>query len=122
MSAAVEELADAFLRSECAVPLLGSGAPPPDTLARRDGGRPPMLRDELRYSTPDLLAVERRVVDAAVNGKTGEVGMADGEAVRVALVRRSFLTLVEGRMVHVAPNGSGWSTLMCRPSGPSLGA
>ena len=73
----VERLADAFLGSERAVALLGRRTPRVDALRRRDGRRPPMLREEVRYSTPELLAVEQAIVDAAVSGVGTAVGMAE---------------------------------------------
>jgi conjugative relaxase-like TrwC/TraI family protein len=99
-SAALEKLADAFLRSGDSVPLLGSDAPPPDALRRADGRRAPLVGDELRYSTPDLLAIEQRIVDAAVNGAASQVGLGREQAVSSALARRGFLSAEQQAMVR----------------------
>jgi conjugative relaxase-like TrwC/TraI family protein len=99
-SSALEEIADAFLRSESSVPLLGGRAPLPETMRRADGRLAPLLRDELRYSTPELLAIEQRIIEAAVNGATRRVGLAQGNALRSALARRAFLSSEQQAMVR----------------------
>jgi conjugative relaxase-like TrwC/TraI family protein len=99
-SEAIEQLADSFLRSEFAVPLVGADRPPADPLRRRDGRVAPLLRDELRFSTPELLAIEQRIVDVAVRNARLGVGLAGKEWTEAAVHRRPFLSAEQVRMVR----------------------
>ena len=96
----VEELADAFIASARAVALLGSARPPADVLRVRGRARVPLLRDELRYSTPELLAIERAIVETALEGVDLPNGIADPAAVAAALARRPFLSDEQQSMVR----------------------
>lgn len=70
----LDDLVDEFVTSTAAVTL--SGAKPPD-VALEDGRSVPSQPDYRRFSTPEMLAVERRVLDAAA-ARAGEgVGVVD---------------------------------------------
>jgi hypothetical protein len=73
--------------------LLGSARPPADAMRVRGRVRAPLLRDELRYSTPELLATERAIVETAHDGPDAQVGIAEPATVEAAHARRpSFPT------------------------------
>ena len=99
-SEAIERLADMFLASDRAVPLLGPGRPLDDPLRRGDGRVAPLLRDELRYSTPELLAIEQRIVDMALHNGPLRVGLAAADWVEAAVGRRPFLSAEQAQMVR----------------------
>jgi conjugative relaxase-like TrwC/TraI family protein len=84
--AAVEEAADAFLRSQHAVPLLvphrGDGRP---VAIRLQTGRQVVLPREPVYSTPELLTVEHRIVSRADQARGGGFGIADVESTERAI-------------------------------------
>ena len=67
-AAELEDAADRFLRSERAV-VLAVGSARADVLRRRDGRVVPLVADERVYSTPELLALERRVLEHAIDGQ-----------------------------------------------------
>ena len=95
----IERLADTFLGSDRAVPLLGPSRPATDPLRLGDGRVAPLLRDELRFSTPELLAVEQSIVDVAVRHARLGAGLASVESVDAAIRRRPFLSAEQARMV-----------------------
>jgi conjugative relaxase-like TrwC/TraI family protein len=106
-SKAIEQLADGFLASERAAPLLGTSRPPGDPLRRSDGRVAPLLQDERRYSTPDLLAIEQRIVGVAVGNARLRVGLATDHAVEATLGRRPFLAAEQTSMVRRLTQGGG---------------
>jgi conjugative relaxase-like TrwC/TraI family protein len=92
-AAAVEQLADRFLASDRVVPLVPSSTDPETRLAfrRRDGRVLPVTREEWIYSTPELLSLERRLIDTAVAGQGAKAGQAGETAVRSAIAARPTL-------------------------------
>lgn len=106
-SAEIEELADGLLGSGRAVALHGSARPPGDVIRLHRGGRAPLVRDELRYSTPELLTIEQRIVETALDGANLGVGVAHPEAVAAALARRPFLSGEQHAMVRRLTSDGG---------------
>ncbi len=89
----LEALADRFLASSRVVPLLPADEAREEHVAfrRRDGRVLPLAREERSYSTPELLALERRVVDTAVHSGNAGAGQATDSAVRGAVAARQTL-------------------------------
>jgi conjugative relaxase-like TrwC/TraI family protein len=83
-SVVLEQLADEFLQSDRTVPLLEPGA----------------RSHELRYSTPELLAIEQRIVEQAINQDQVPAGVAGEGEVEDALARRQFLSPEQVVMVR----------------------
>lgn len=92
-AAVLEATADCFLGSEHVVPLVPSDADAEARLAfrRKDGRLLPLVREEWLYSTPELLALEQRVVETAVGGQSARAGEAQPDAVRQAIEARPTL-------------------------------
>jgi hypothetical protein len=92
----VERLADRFLATHRAVLLLpgaqqeGSGSP----------GSVSERRDERRYSTPELLAIEERIVGVAIRGTGQPAGRARREDVEAAIARRPYLAPEQRTMIR----------------------
>jgi conjugative relaxase-like TrwC/TraI family protein len=89
-AAEIEDVADRFLRSERAV-VLAVGTARPDGLRRKDGRVVPLVPDERVYSTPELLALEKRVLDGAVGAQAAGVAVARDEVVERAIRERSTI-------------------------------
>lgn len=85
-SARVERFADRFLTTPRAVALIGDPADVQE-------------RDAVRYSTPEILAIEQRIVDVAVAGMHERVGIADPSDVIAACTRRAYLSDEQRAMV-----------------------
>ncbi len=99
------EWADFFLDSEHSVRLTGRS----DAAIRRSSGRIVSARiDEARFSTPDMLATERRLIDTAV-GRVGDgVGQADHRHVDTAIAERPSMSDEQKQMVwRVCFSGAG---------------
>ena len=79
---------------------VGPRRPLDDPLRRGDGRVAPLLRDELRYSTPELLAIEQRIVDMALHNGPLRVGLAAADWVEAAVGRRPFLSAEQAQMVR----------------------
>jgi conjugative relaxase-like TrwC/TraI family protein len=94
--ASLEDLADEFLSSQRAV------------LVTVDRGL-----DEPRYSTPELLNLERGLVDQAERRVTEQTAVVAGEHVRAALAARPGLDEDQAAMVHqVTGDGAGISLVV----------
>jgi conjugative relaxase-like TrwC/TraI family protein len=102
----LEGLADAFLTSPRAV-VLAEGSP--RTLLRRTDGRLiPLARTERTYSTLELLTLEQRILDHAVEGQAAVLGLARPHALERSLRRRPSLTTEQAEMVrHLTSDGRG---------------
>lgn len=87
----IEALADDFLDSPAVVPIVDTI----DRLSHRDIVRRPDGRivtsdpNEQRYSTPELLAIEQRLVAAAMAGTDAGLGMATPDAVDAVIAARA---------------------------------
>ncbi|HWM12584.1 MAG TPA: MobF family relaxase [Solirubrobacteraceae bacterium] len=98
-AATLEAATDRFLASSRVIPLIPHGADR-EAFRRRDGRLLPVLRDELRYSTPELLAVEQRLVGAVERGRNAGAGVADRDAVAAAERARPGLAGEQREMVR----------------------
>jgi hypothetical protein len=96
----LEALADRFLQSERAV-VLAAGVRPArgDVLQRVDGCRVELVPNERIFSTPELLHVERRILDRA-QGDTAQVGVARPDAVEQAIASRPTISAEQATMVR----------------------
>jgi conjugative relaxase-like TrwC/TraI family protein len=97
----LEAAADRFLGSERVVPLLPErGADDvAEAFRRRDGARLPVA-GERRYSTPDVLALEQRVVDRVATTLDAHVGLARAADVDAAIAARPELAVEQVAMVR----------------------
>ena len=93
---AFEAAADRFLSSGRAVALL----PDDESFRRRDGRLLPLAREQLRYSTPELLAREQHLIERATSAAGAGVGVAKPKAVRQAIKARPTLSDEQRRMVE----------------------
>ena len=93
--------ADRFLEWS-AVPLLPDHETRATTEAfrRRDGRLMPAGAERLRYSTSEHLALERRVVEHAVEAREAEAGTASRAAVDAALAARPTLSAEQRRVIE----------------------
>ncbi len=98
----VELLADRFLQGADVVPLLGPAGEddPASVFVRRDGRVMPADPAGLRYSTRELLLIERRLVDGGVAGQGRGAGLAGAPAVERALADRPTLSAEQAAMVR----------------------
>ena len=94
----LEAAADRFIASSWAVPVLAPGEATP--VIRGQDGRIVYSRVEGRYSTPELLAREREVIDSALAGRACGAGVASDRALDRALSRRATLGEEQVRMVE----------------------
>jgi conjugative relaxase-like TrwC/TraI family protein len=99
---AIEALADRFLASSRVVLLLpADGARASNVTFRpRDGRVLPIARDDELYSTPELLGVERRIVDTAMRSREVGAGVAGESALEGAVAARSSLSDEQRAMVE----------------------
>jgi conjugative relaxase-like TrwC/TraI family protein len=106
-TAELEDAADRFLRSDQAV-VLAVGKARPDVLHRKDGRVVPLVADERVYSTPELLAVERRVLDRAAEARGAGVAVVRDRAVERAIRRRPTIAGEQVAMVRrLTQDGDG---------------
>ncbi len=100
-------LADRFLASRHAVPLGPSpGLRNSDVIRRGDGAVIATHIDELRWTTPEMLATEHRLIDAAIDRRDDGVGVTTREALTAAIRTRRSLSAEQVRMVRTV-TGSG---------------
>jgi conjugative relaxase-like TrwC/TraI family protein len=100
---ALERAADKFLASPRAVALLPDG----ETFRRADGRLLPLAREQLRYSTPELLSREQQLIDRATILPTAPTPQVAPTEITAAITRRSTLSGEQQQMVgHVcrSPN------------------
>jgi len=94
----LEEAADRFHASTRAVALLPDG----ETFRRADGRLMPLAREQLRYSTPELLAREQQLIDRATARPEPPTPQAGAGAIAAAVTRRPSLSREQQQMVdHV---------------------
>lgn len=105
---AVDRLADRFLGSRHAVALAPERAAT-ELVWRRDGGRTRSV-DLTRWSTPELLALERRLVDQAAIGFGTHTPAPAEQHVEWALAAHPELSAEQVRMVRV----------LCDPNAPAI--
>jgi conjugative relaxase-like TrwC/TraI family protein len=110
--AELEDAADRFLRSERAV-VLAVGSARSDVLRRRDGRAVPLVADERVYSTPELLGLERRVLEHAIDGQGAGIAVARDRAIEDALRRRPTISREQAAMVRqLATEGTSVSVVV----------
>ena len=104
-----ERLADAFVRSPHAVVLAeGERRERMEVLRRRDGRTVPAAVVERIYSTPDLLALERRIIDYALERRGARMGVAMPRTLQRVLDRRPSLADEQVEMVRrLTQDGDG---------------
>ena len=105
----IESMADAFLASERVIPLTARA----DGLTTQDSqrvseGRISRRSDEPRYSTAEMLEVERTVIERAIARRMEGAGLASIPAVQAALLRRPSLFADQRAMVtRLTTSGQG---------------
>ena len=113
----LEALADRLLASERVVPLVG-----PRNLEeagtffrRRDGRALPAAVEERRYSTPEFLALEQRLIGRALASRDAGVGVAQSRHLERALRARPTLSAEQAQMVRaLAAGGAGVAVVVGR--------
>jgi conjugative relaxase-like TrwC/TraI family protein len=100
--ATAESLADEFLDSEHSVPLATDvrGLTHSDVIRRADGRVIAATADERRHSTPELLAVEKRLVAGALGRSAEGAGVVTDSSVRAAVRLRPTLSDQQAEMVR----------------------
>ncbi|MFN2506948.1 MAG: MobF family relaxase [Acidimicrobiales bacterium] len=89
--ARIEHLADDFLDSRAVVPVVDAASrlSHHDSVRRPDGRIVSGDPNEARYSTPELLAIEHRLVESAVGRADAGVGMARPEVLDAVIAERA---------------------------------
>ena len=109
---AIEAATDRFLASPHAVALLpahGEG----EAYRRSDGRLLPIERDELVYSTPELLALEQRLIRQVSTSRNTGAGVTGESAARAAVVSRPTLSAEQRLMVErLCLEGDGVSVVV----------
>ena len=109
---AIEAATDRFLASPHAVALLpahGEG----EAYRRSDGRLLPIERDELVYSTPELLALEQRLIRQVAASRSTGAGVTGEPPVRAAVASRPTLSAEQQRMVErLCLDGDGVSVVV----------
>ena len=108
---ALEAAADRFLASPRAVALLPHSDP--EAFRRRDGRLLPFHSEELVYSTPELLALEQRLIGHVADSSGVGAGVAGDRAVREAVAARPTLSSEQRAMVErLCLDGDGVSVVV----------
>jgi hypothetical protein len=95
-----EAAAEEFVASDVAVPVLEGDAGQAAPAIRLRDGRLVWARTDRRFSTVELMTVEREVIETAMIGAGGGAAVADPRAVKGALSRRRFLSSEQVVMVE----------------------
>ncbi len=94
----LEAEVDRMLASPTFVPILNAGAQTGDAIRRRDGRLVVAAGSERRYSTPELLATEQRIIAEAA--QPAQAPTADPRAVEVVVDERGALADEQATMVR----------------------
>lgn len=87
-----------------------------DVIRREDGVVVPTDADQYRYSTPEMLDTERRLVEAAVARQGARVATATPGAITRSIAERPYLGDEQARMIEtVAGGGDGTVVVVGRP-------
>ena len=103
----LESIGDQLLASSLVIPLVGerdhdeAGT----RFRRRDGRVLPVAREELRFSTPEFLALERGLIDRALKGRHAGVGITEPRELERALGARPTLSAEQEQMVRALAAG-----------------
>lgn len=101
----LDALVDRFLRGDGVVPIVHAGHVE-GTVARSDGQPISAMDDQRRWSTPEMLAVEKQVIDNALERRDDGTAVAAPAAIRAAVAARPALNNEQADMV-AAVCGSG---------------
>jgi conjugative relaxase-like TrwC/TraI family protein len=96
----LERFADDFLVSEQAVVLAGAGDEPSGVVFDSDGRMVPTVPRERSYSTPELLALERRIIDHALTPQEDPPDAQAERAVERAIESRPSIADEQAAMVR----------------------
>jgi conjugative relaxase-like TrwC/TraI family protein len=102
----VLDLADGFLRSDHVLAVrLDRGTA---TIRRADGVVIPARTDEIRWTTPEILEIEARIVTSALRRRSTGIGGATPAAVEAAVATRRSLSVEQQAMVRtICGSGNG---------------
>ncbi len=101
----VLDLVDGFLRSEHVLPVRVDDRAA--VMYRRDGTVVASRADEYRWTTPEMLETETRLLEGALDRRDVGVGVAEGTAIQAA-VQTGSLTGEQARMVQtICSSGDG---------------
>ncbi|MGD9735970.1 MAG: MobF family relaxase [Solirubrobacterales bacterium] len=97
----IESLADELLDSQAVVPLLpdASAVPIGDVVRRADGRLVAAGSEERHYSTPELLALEREILDAARDGRRRDRAAVAPSTAAAVLSAHPELSVEQATMV-----------------------
>jgi hypothetical protein len=97
-----EALADAFLDSEHTLPLASDmrGLTHSDVIRRADGRVIAATSEERRHSTPELLAIEKQLIESTLSRRDEGAGVVGEPSVAAALERRPTLSDEQAAMVR----------------------
>ena len=99
------KLTDGFLES---AHVIGLGTREDIALTRRNGSLVPSGRDEDRYSTPEMILVEQRLLAGAARRRHDHAGVASGQAITGALAMRPTISDEQRAMIdRVCTSGAG---------------
>ncbi|MEA2433951.1 MAG: hypothetical protein QOG54_1408, partial [Actinomycetota bacterium] len=113
--AEIEELADAFLSSSRVIPLSVRADNSREALVAASGKVIPGGLQDRRYSTADMLEVERRVIERALERQLDGSGVADEIVVERALSRRPSLYEDQRELIRrLATSGQGVEVVIGR--------
>jgi ATP-dependent exoDNAse (exonuclease V) alpha subunit len=115
----IEAAADRFLASELAVALLvGSDEREAGTaFRRRDGRLMPVDRQQLRYTTPAHLAMERRLVEQVLDARDQGAGVAGRRDVTSAITARPTLSVEQQAVVEALCRDGDGAAVLCGKAG-----
>jgi conjugative relaxase-like TrwC/TraI family protein len=114
--AALEAAADSFLNSARAVPLVPPQGEAGESFRRRDGRLMPTSGERLRYSTPEHLALEQRLVKRVAASSDAGVGVARTQDVDRILDAHPTLSLEQRELIQrLCLDGAGVDVVAGRP-------
>ncbi len=115
----VERLTDELLAGDRVVPLAADvrGLTHSDVVRRADGRVVAATAEERRYSTPELLALERRIIDGSRARRDDQAGTVALDRVEAVLSARPELTGEQARMVRRLLRGGEGVQVVVGPAG-----
>ena len=115
----VEALADELLAGGRVVPLAADvrGLTHSDVVRRADGRVVPATAEERRYSTPELLALERQIIDGSHARRDEQAGTVAADRVEEVLRARPELSAEQAGMVRRLMSGGEGVQVVVGPAG-----
>jgi len=115
----IEGLADELLAGHRVVPLAADvrGLTHSDVVRRADGRVVAATGEERRYSTPELLALERRVIDGSSGRRDEQAGTVAPDRVEQVLSARPELSTEQATMVRRLLSGGEGVQVVVGPAG-----